>query len=120
MNSRYRIIFFTTRAVDSAESTICIVVGNDAAQQRRDQRIVGAGQHQHISLLRRLRHRLAEIDARHLLGHGMLDPSFFHQRDKQRARLLVGLQPMLLQRIAISVAADRGFGGDDDGRAAAC
>ena len=57
---------------------------------------------------------LAQINARNLLGDRMLDPSFFHQRDQQRASLLPRLEPAGFKSFAISVAADRGLGSDDN------
>src|SRR5271166_5147184 len=83
--------------------------GNDAAQQRRKERIVRAGEHQNVSLIWRRCHRLTEIDARDLLGHGMINPSFLHQRNKKRAGFLVRYEPVLLQGVAIGVAADGGL-----------
>src|ERR1035441_9680835 len=47
----------------------------------------------------------------------MLDPSFFNQWHEKRTSLFVGCQSESLQRIAVSMAADGGFGGDYNGRA---
>jgi len=78
---------------------------------------VSAGQHQYVRVGGSLCDRFLEIDTRHLFGHGMVDPPFFHQRNEQGARFFVGFHSVALQCPEIGMTAHRGLGGNDDGRA---
>ena len=78
----------------------CHVRWSHAPQQRLEQRIVRAAQHQHVGIVKSVAERLGQINARNLLGDGMLSPTLFYQWNQQRARLLVGLESARQKRRA--------------------
>src|ERR1700733_7729865 len=85
-----------------------------AMQKRLEQRVVRAPENQRVGIVEAVSKSLAQVNPRDLLGYGMLDPSFFHQRDQQWTSLLACLDPACLKSLAVSVAADRRVGPHDD------
>ena len=94
------------------------MAGRNASQQRSDERIVGASEYQNVGLLGRVLQCLAEIDVGNLLGYGMFDPPLFNQGHEKRTRFFVGCQTVLLQSVAVSVAAHGRLGCNHNGRMA--
>src|SRR5437763_6775884 len=71
-----------------------------------------ASEHERVGVLKLFGEGLREINARDLLGHGMINPSFFDQRNQQRARLFASLEAARFESLAVGMAADRGLGAD--------
>src|SRR5260370_30120978 len=65
------------------------------AQQRLQERIVGAAEDQRVRVVEAVSKSLTQVDKSDLFGDRMLDPSLFDQRDQQRTSLLPRVQTSL-------------------------
>src|SRR5208282_4957839 len=81
-------------------------------QQFPEQGIMRAAQHEHVGVTEPIGKSLAEINSSHLLGDRMLKPPLLDQGNQQRTSLLDHLKPAGLERLAISMTADRRLGSD--------
>ena len=82
----------TARAVDLRRIHNAYMLPRNAAQERLDQRIVRASEHQHVGVVKSIRKSLSEIDLRDLLGNGMVNPSLFDKGHQQRTGFLARIQ----------------------------
>ena len=84
----------------------------DLLQNRDQQRIMGAGEHQRIDPLL---HQRVQISLQNLPRRRVVDPVFLDQRNQQRSRLAVDQQAGFPQRerVLISVGTDRAASRDD-------
>ncbi len=83
-------------------------------QQRLEQRIVSTAEHENVRIAETVGKGLTHVNTGNLLSDGVLDPSFFDQRDQQRASLLARIKAPSLKCFPVGVAADRGLGPDND------
>src|SRR5579872_518823 len=80
--------------------------GRNPAQDRLEQRIMRASEHENIRCIEAIGKGLTEVDSGDLLCHRVLYPSFFDQRNQQRTGFLASLHTLRLQRSPIGMAAD--------------
>src|SRR4029077_16390881 len=81
----------------------------NSVQKSLQQRIVSTAQDHRIGVAKSVCEGLGEINSSHLLSHGVFYPSFFNQRDEQRASLFACLQPARFESSPVSVAANGGL-----------
>ena len=73
-----------------------------------------AAQHQNVGIAGAILKDLVHIYMSDFFRHAMLDPAFFHQRHKKRARLFRSLHPLSLKSALISMACDGGLRGGNN------
>src|SRR5580704_19089252 len=86
----------------------------DAMQQRLQQRIVCAAENQRVRVVEAVGKGLTQVNASDLFRDRVFDPSLLNQRHQQRASLLPCVETARLKCFAVSMAAHRGLGPDDN------
>ena len=90
------------------------MLGSDPVQYGLDKRVVGTAEQEHIGGFKFIGEGFFEINVGHLFGHRVVDPAFLYQWHKDGAGFLLCLHTARFKSVQISMAADSGFGANDD------
>ena len=55
-----------------------------------------------------------QVDFQDFVGHGVIDPAFFDERDEEGAGFFVGFEVEGVEGVGVGVGLDGGGGGEDE------